>query len=207
MLVDQGFLQTAITLNNSNSYHDPEARYPIYREWMELRTADMNCVLDAFKLARELGILNDAWFLPENNADSILPVIKMIDMKKIGLMGHSMGGAASVQVGRERSDISAVIDLDGTMLGEYLGVENGDYIVNAEPYTVPLLEFANWEQYNDRKEYLSLGYVYPNEVLLSNARECYYVTVRDTQHMDFTDLPLLSPVLGKMLGMVVPDTV
>ena len=207
VLVDQGFLQTAITLNNSNSYHDPEARYPIYREWMELRTADMNCVLDAFKLARESGMLNDAWFLPENNADSILPVIKMIDMKKIGLMGHSMGGAASVQVGRERDDISAVIDLDGTMLGEYLGVENGDYIVNAEPYTVPLLEFANWEQYNDRKEYLSLGYVYPNEVLLSNAGECYYVTVRDTQHMDFTDLPLLSPVLGKMLGSGERDTV
>ena len=115
-------------------------------------------------------------------------------------MGHSLGGAASVQVGRERSDISSVIDLDGTMLGEYLGVENGDYVVNAEPYMVPLLEFANWEQYNDRKDYLSLGYVYPNEVLLSNAGECYYVTVRDTLHMDFTDLPLLSPILGKILG-------
>ena len=200
VLVDQDFFQTASTLNNSTSCDDPEARYPIYREWMDLRTADMNCVLDALKAAGESGGLNDSLFLPENNADTILTVLKMTDMTKIGLMGHSMGGATSVQVGRERDDISAVIDLDGTMLAEMLGVENGTYVINAEPYTVPLLEFANWQQYNDRKEYPSSGYVYPNEVLLSHGEECYYVTVRDTLHMDFTDLPLLSPALGNMFG-------
>ena len=205
VLVDQGFFQTATTLNNSNSYDNPEECYPIYREWMDLRTADMNCVLDALKAAGESGKLNDTLFLPENNAETILSVLKMIDMTKIGLIGHSMGGATSVQVGRERDDISAVIDLDGTMLGEYLGVENGDYVINAEPYTVPLLEFANWEQYNERKEYPSLGYVYPNEVLLSHGKECCYVTVRDTLHMDFTDLPLLSPTLGNMFGSGVRD--
>ncbi len=200
VLVDPGFLRTATALNSSNSYDDPEKCYPIYREWMDLRTADMNCALDVLKSASESGKLNDALFLPKNNADVILSVLKMIDMTKIGLMGHSMGGATSVQAGRERDDISAVIDLDGTMLGEFLGVENGDYIVNAEPYTVPLLEFANWEQYNDRREYPSLGYVYPNEVLLSHGGECYYVTIRDTLHMDFIDLPLLSPTLGNMFG-------
>lgn len=205
VLVDQGFFQTATTLNNSNSYDNPEECYPIYREWMDLRTADMNSVLDALKAAGESGKLNDTLFLPKNNADSILSVLKMIDMTKIGLMGHSMGGATSVQVGRERDDISAVIDLDGTMLGEYLGVEDGDYVINAEPYTVPLLEFANWEQYNERKEYPSLGYFYPNEVLLSHGEECCYVTVRDTLHMDFTDLPLLSPTLGNMFGSGVRD--
>ena len=199
IFVDQGFFQTAVSLNN-NAYDDPEKCYPIYREWMDLRTSDMNCMLDTVKAAGVSGKLNDALFLPENNPDTILSVLKMIDMTKIGLMGHSMGGATSVQVGRERNDISAVIDLDGTMLGELLGVENGNYVVNKEPYTIPLLEFANWEQYNDRKEYLLLGYAYPNEVLLSYGKECFYVTVRDTLHMDFTDLPLLSPTLGNILG-------
>jgi hypothetical protein len=115
-------------------------------------------------------------------------------------MGHSMGGATSVQMGRDRSDISAVVDLDGTMLGEQLGVENGSYVINQEPYPIPVLEFANWEQYNDRKENPELGHLYPNEVLLSHAAESYYVTVRDTLHMDFTDLPLLSPTLGNLFG-------
>lgn len=45
----------------------------------------------------------------------------MVDEDKIGLMGHSMGGASSVQLGRERDDIDAVIDLEGTMAGEYVG--------------------------------------------------------------------------------------
>ena len=79
-------------------------------------------------------------------------------------------------------------------------MENGEYVLNEEPYSVPLLEFANWEQYNERKEYPALGYRYPNDVLLSHAEEGYYVTIRDTLHMDFTDLPLLSPTLGKLLG-------
>ena len=200
VLVDMDFMQTATSLNNSNSYDDPAARYPIFRGWMDLRTADMNCVLDALEAAGETGALNESWFLPENNPDTVLAVLRHTDMTKIGLMGHSMGGATSVQVGRERSDISAVVDLDGTMLGEQLGVENGSYVINQEPYPIPVLEFANWEQYNDRKENPELGHLYPNEVLLSHAAESYYVTVRDTLHMDFTDLPLLSPTLGNLFG-------
>ena len=200
VLVDMDFMQTATSINNSNSYDDPETLYPIFRGWMDLRTADMNCVLDALKAAGETDALNESWFLPENNPDTVQAVLRHTDMTKIGLMGHSMGGATSVQVGRDRSDISAVVDLDGTMLGEQLGVENGSYVINQEPYPIPVLEFANWEQYNDRKENPELGHLYPNEVLLSHAAESYYVTVRDTLHMDFTDLPLLSPTLGNLFG-------
>ena len=35
---------------------------------------------------------------------------------------------------------------------------------------------------------------------MKNAGEGFVTTVRDTKHMDYTDLPLLSPTLGKMLG-------
>ena len=33
----------------------------------------------------------------------------------------------------------AVIDLDGTMLGEELDYKDGKYLMNSEPYPVPLL--------------------------------------------------------------------
>ena len=199
VLVDTGFFQTAMASNGDPNDH-AEVNFSLFRDWMDLRTADMNFAVDTLEAAGISGSLDSAWFLPENNPDTILSVLKLVDLAKIGLMGHSMGGATAVQLGRERDDISAVIDLDGTMLGEYTGVENGKLTIRQEAYHVPVLEFNNWEMYNDRKEYLAQGGRYPNDELIRGAAEGYAVTVRDTQHMDFTDLPLLSPFLGKMLG-------
>ena len=49
-------------------------------------------------------------------------------------------------------------------------------------------------------EYRKDGKIYPNDVLIRNAAEGFSVTLRDTRHMDFTDLPLLSPTLANLLG-------
>ena len=197
VLVDSAFLDAALNLTDES---DPQERYELFTEWMALRTADMSFIVDALEAAGNSGSLDSAWFLPECSADTVLSILRMTDLTRIGLMGHSMGGAAAVQLGRERDDISAVIDLDGTMLGEYLGVENGELVVGGEPYSVPVLEFNNWESYNDRMEYLAQGGSYPNEELIAHAAAGYSVTIRDTLHMDFTDLPLLSPFLGGLLG-------
>lgn len=199
VIVDTDFFRTAMAANGDPN-DNAEANLAVFRAWMALRTADMNFAVDTLKAAGASGELDGAWFLPGNDAGTILAVLRMTDFTKIGLMGHSMGGATAVQLGRERGDISAVIDLDGTMLGEYTGVENGKLTIREEAYPVPVLEFNNWETYNDRREYLAQGGRYPNDELIRGAAEGYAVTIRDTQHMDFTDLPLLSPFLGKLLG-------
>ncbi len=205
VLVDRDFFQTAMGANGDPN-DNAEANLALFRSWMELRTADVNFVVDTLESAAGRGAPDESWFLSDGDADAILSVLNMTDMTRIGLMGHSMGGAASVQVGRERSDISAVIDLDGTMLGEYTGVENGRLTVSEEPYPLPVLDFDNWTSYNDRKEYLAQDYRYPNNELRRNSDEVYSVTIRDTEHMDFTDLPLFSPFLGRMLGSGERDT-
>lgn len=197
VLVDPEFISAAMNLNNMT---DPLAQYELYTQWMALRTGDMNFVLDTLETAGNSGSLDGAWFLTGSNAETIRSVLKMTDLTKIGLMGHSMGGATAVELGRERSDIAAVIDLDGTMLGEYLGVDNEKLVVSEEPYLVPVLEFNNWDTYNGRKEYLAQGGRYPNDEVIKHAAVGFSTTVRDTLHMDYTDLPLLSPTLGNMLG-------
>lgn len=197
VIVDMDFMNAALNLNNDTPV---EEQYALYTEWMELRTADMNFAVDAVKAAVQTGTTDGSWFFDEKDGETIRTVLAMTDASKIGLMGHSMGGAAAVELGRERGDVAAVADLDGTMLGEYLGVENGDFVINDAPYPVPVLEFNNWSTYQERAEYLAQGGSYPNDVLMANAAAGFTTTIRGTEHMDFTDLPLLSPFLGNMLG-------
>lgn len=203
VIVDMGFMNTALTLNEETG---DETLYALYTEWMALRTADMGFALDAIKAAVTAGATDENWFVTEQETGAVLSVLNMTDIGRIGLMGHSMGGATSVALGRERDDVSAVIDVDGTMLGEYTGIADGKLTVREEPYTVPVLAFDNWDSYNDMEEYAAQGGIHPNAELLKNASAGYQTTVRGSKHMDFTDLPLLSPMLGNMLGSGERDT-
>ena len=124
----------------------------------------------------------------------------MTDTEKIGLMGHSMGGATSVALGRERSDIDAVVDIDGTMLSERVAYEEGKYKYYDEAYPVPVLDFTKEQDYKDRELYENKnGYTYVNEYVVDNAKDGKTVVFSGAKHMDFTDLPLISPTLASML--------
>ncbi|MBQ1660540.1 MAG: hypothetical protein VZR27_03620 [Acutalibacteraceae bacterium] len=50
------------------------------------------------------------------------------------------------------------------------------------------------------------GYQYVNQYVISNAKEGRTIRFDNAEHMDFTDLPLFSPVLGEMLGHGDVDT-
>ena len=115
-------------------------------------------------------------------------------------MGHSLGGAAAVNEGRTRNDISAVIDLDGTMLGEVTGVENGAETVRDDPYPVPILSFDNEEHHFAAEEAEKNGEIYENNVVMENAVCGYRTYIAGTGHVNFTDLPMYSPTLAGMLG-------
>lgn len=194
VIVDMSFMQLAIDVQNG--MYSQEEEFNIVQEWMDIRTADMNFVVDSIKAASKSGSLDQAWYTESDKASAdILDALSMTDTDKIGLMGHSIGGAVSVELGRERDDISAVIDIDGTMLGEWQAFENGSLVINNEPYLVPVLALDNQghgEGYEDES--------YVNRYVLDRAvdgREMYFA---NTEHMDFTDLPLLSPFLASMFG-------
>lgn len=170
--------------------------FELSSEWLKLRCDDINFVIDSVKSTA--GELPEYWHTDE--AENIIKALSMTDTDKIGVMGHSLGGAAAVSVGRTRNDISAVIDLDGTMLGEVTGVENEINIVRTEPYTVPLLAVDNDEHHFAAAELEEKGIPYANNIVCENAVCCYRTYFAGTGHMNFTDLPLFSPPLAKMLG-------
>lgn len=195
--VDPDFFSLALSIGSSDV---PESEiYDITSKWMELRIADMNFVIDELKASGQYGAGADSWFVDKKDKEIVTGILKVIDYDKIGLMGHSLGGATAVTVGR-RADILAVIDIDGTMLGEEIGVKDGVVLINEEPYETPLLAIANEEHHMQELEAKENSYAYANNVIMTNASCGYETYFKGAGHMNFTDLPLIAPALADMLG-------
>ena len=194
---DPQFFRDALAIENSSA---AEAEvYDVTSGWMALRLADVHFVIDTLQSSCRQQTLSDCWYYDSAYETALCSVLRAVDYESIGLMGHSLGGATAVTAGR-RDDISAVIDIDGTMLGEQTGFADGSYIINETPYTTPLLAIDNEAHHNDRLEAKRTGYVYANNVILDNAENAYNTYFIGAGHMNFTDLPLISPFLARQLG-------
>ena len=181
IIVDKQFMSDISRINGDGM--PEEEIFRVTRPWLQLRTDDLNFVMD--EITRLCG---------EEGAS--LP-FSITDPDNIGLFGHSLGGAAAVTAGRERPQVRAVIDLDGTMLGEETGFADGKYQMNTEPYPVPLLCIDTSEHYEQGQKY---GDQYVNHVILSLAKDGREIQFTDAGHMNFTDLPLFSLPLAALLG-------
>lgn len=186
--VDMDFMKQVLGDNGADTAEAEKKVYEFSLEWMELRTADMNFVLDT---------------ILENAMTDTEGLFSLINVEKIGLFGHSMGGATAVQLGRERNDIDAVIDLEGTMAGEYVGFENGFEIYNEEPYPIPLLDVnsKSVREQIDATEAQYPDWEYVNDYVGRNAADYREVIFNGAGHLNFTDLPIISPVLAGLLGV------
>lgn len=164
--VDPAFLQEVIYINEDGT--SEEEIFHLSQEWINLRVVDIDYVVDCVETAKKSGCENHTWFVKEKaDIEAIENILAMTDIEKIGLMGHSLGGAASVTVGRIREDIDAVIDLDGTMLGEQKSYENGEYQYIEEPYPVPIFSLDNEEHYWGGKE---SGVLYVNSYVTQTSQ-------------------------------------
>ncbi|MCR5398166.1 MAG: hypothetical protein K6E68_01380 [Lachnospiraceae bacterium] len=196
--VDPKFLQTASEVGGDANPYSEEETFDITSEWIDLRIKDENFVLDTIEDTVKNGF-SDSWCFTAEPAEKIENITDLVDIDKIGLMGHSLGGATAVTVGR-RDDVKAVIDLDGTMLGEQTGVEDGNPIVNEEPYTTPILCINNEEHQIEALKTERSSYSYANNVILNSAKEGYVTYFVGSGHMNYTDLPLFAPGLAEKLG-------
>lgn len=187
--VDPDFINKAVEINAVNDTKHEEEIYNITKEWMMLRTDDENFVIDTI--------------LSECESKTADKLFSLINTEKIGLIGHSLGGAASAQTGRERDDIDAVIVLDGTMLGEEVAFENNTVILNDTPYPIPLLNVYAEDHYTNSMELV--GASYDNFYASANAVCSYETVFQNSGHLNFTDLPRFSPTIAKILGVGTVD--
>ncbi len=181
IIADMDFINNAMAAQNDT--FDEQTTYEMSHEWLKLRMGDVNFVLK--------DILEK---IEKPDAEE---VYQSINSDKIGLFGHSLGGATAAELGRERTDIDAVIVVDGTMFGEEMGLEDGKAILNSDPYPIPLLNIYNEEHYNEAQQY---GESYANMAATGNAVDALQVMIKGSGHLNFTDLPMFSPILASALG-------
>ncbi len=182
-MVDRSFIQEVLDVNNG--VFDDETVFKIEKKWLNLRTEDINFVLNT---------------IVQNTKDNSDKLFKHIDTSKIGLIGHSLGGAAAVQLGRDRRDIRAVINLDADLLGEYTSFKDGKYTVNDKVYPVPLLSIYSDVMKQRVNSITDPSLIIPQRVISSTTPNAFEIYLPGTNHMSLTDLPLVSPFLVKLIN-------
>jgi dienelactone hydrolase len=115
--------------------------------------------------------------LAQLNAGANSPLSGRLAVAHAGILGHSLGGTASLEASTKDSRLEAVIDIDGPLLGD---VKTGP--------TKPVLVM------NSATSNAMLGN--PNAAMLSSAKPGYRVVLAGSTHafcMDVGLLPLLPP--------------
>jgi len=178
VIVSSEYMKETVILNSGA---DESAIFSAFENLQKTRVADVNYILDAV-LGKTGG--ND-------------PVYRLIDTTKIGLFGHSMGGATMSMVVRTREDVGAVVNLEAPLFGELLGLQNGQAVLRDDPYPAPLLNVYTdslWER-------MEPDPIYAANVRLLSDHPDYVINVhiKGAKHMNLTDLSLFSPVIANAL--------
>ena len=99
-------------------------------------------------------------------------------------------------IGEEMSPL-AIVGMCVTLTG----IENGTFRYNEEPYPVPVLDFGKKSDYSETEQAKDGSDItYVNKYVIDHAKDGKRVLFGNCGHMDFTDLPLFSPLLASMLG-------
>jgi len=167
-------------VRRENAREDKSRSLELYKEWMEVRTGDIAFVIETVK------------------ADASDVIHRLIDTEKIGVIGHSLGGAAVLGIGRMRSDIGAVVALEAPYLCDILDVQNDAFVLESAAYPVPVLNIysdSSWPNLGKWPQYAK------NVQLLSGSdKDIHNLHISGAGHLSLTDLSLASPILTRVLN-------
>ncbi len=177
LLMDGGY---ADEIRRENAREDKQNSLALYRKWMGVRVADINFVIDTIQ------------------SDSTEEFYRLIDTKKTGVIGHSLGGSAALGVGRVRDDIGAVIALESPFMCDILDVENETFVFESEEYPVPVLNVYSdnsWAHLDEWPQYAENA-----RLLTSSNKNAFNHHIAGVGHLSLTDLSLASPLLTHLLN-------
>lgn len=174
VFVDGGFARSVM---QSPGARDPESTLKAFREWTRIRVEDLSFALDS--------LLGDERFA------------NVIDRDKVILAGHSLGGAAALEVGRNRAaELRGVVALESPFFGDIVGVDKGRFVFRQDEYPLPVLHFysdALWGKLGEIPTYAM------NQRLLESGNPKFVnVHISGCGHIGLSELSLVSPLLTNL---------
>lgn len=167
-------------IRRENARGDKRKSLELYKKWMDVRTGDINFVIDTIKAG-----VSDVLY-------------GLIDTEKIGVIGHSLGGAAALGIGRMRSDIVAIVALEAPFMHDILDVERDAFVFETAEYPVPVLNVYSDSSWNHLVEWPQ--YEKNVQLLSGSDKDAYNLHIAGAGHLSLTDLSLASPVLTRVLN-------
>ena len=150
---------------------NPDNAYIVFNKWMEIRTDDLNAVMDDW--------------IAKNGATQFIAE------------GHSLGGSAAYAMARIRKDVIGVIALESPFMYDIKGVEDGKFVFDDSDYEVPLLNIYSDASYPYLKEWGQYG---NNSKFLDSSNPIYAnIHYENIGHMGLCDLSLASPVITAVM--------
>lgn len=178
--IDLGYVQELFA---EDSRSDIQQSYEYYQKWMKIRTDDINFVID--------------YIIAEVSKHDADRAYKLVDIGKIGVMGHSLGGSAALGVGRIRTDVKAVIALESPYMFDIEGVKEGQFVFTDKIYPIPVLNVysdGSWGILGDRPQYAT------NYKMINEPDEAVFnAYISGVGHLALTDFALTSPFLTRVL--------
>lgn len=178
--IDRGYLSG---LRAEDARADPSRSHAYYEEWMTIRMADIDLVID--------HVLTEAG---RGGADG---VYRLVDPQRIGVAGHSLGGSAALGIGRSRDDVGAVLALESPFMADIRGVRDGQFVWEEAAYPTPVLSVYSDSAWSHLSEWPQ--YARNHELLTAESADVVHLHIAGAGHLGLTDLALTSPFLTRLL--------
>ncbi len=145
-----------------------------------------------------------------NNQEEKSAFYKKIDINRIGVFGHSLGGMASIQATCNNNQIKVCVDLDGwnatIMTPEkfekpFFGLF-GNY--RPEPTEEELKE--NKTSIEEYKKWWNATQTSLESFCQNSGKYCYQIILNNVSHMDFCDMILTKKPMAQLEGLVLGPT-
>jgi hypothetical protein len=115
-----------------------------------------------------------------NSGQKVSPFQGRLDMSHVGVFGHSGGGAVAGQCCTADERFTAGVNMDGFQFGD---------VINSEVQQPFMFMYS--EMFADH-----------NDIMIKNfQKEVYSLTIKGSNHMDFSDNPYVLPIIKKIGNM------